>query len=112
MRHFLLAIVALGTFAAPVAAHPDGHDEQFRAAEQRPVPELAKDAVVKLVTQAKLPTSWAKAKAIKSNVRTKNGAQQWVITFQNKAERRANRRLLYVLMTPGGEFISANHRLS
>jgi len=112
MRSFLLTIVALGTFAAPVAAHPDRHDQLPRAAELRPVPELARDAVVKLVSQAKLPASWAKAKAIKSNVRNKSGVQQWVVTFQNKAERRVNKRLLYVLMTPGGEFISANHRLS
>lgn len=112
MRPSLLAAVALSTFAAPLAAHPEGHDNQFRAAEPRPVPELAQDAVVKLVSQAKLPASWAQAKAIKSNVRTKNGVQQWVVTFQNMAERRAKRRLLYVLMTPGGEFISANHRLS
>ena len=112
MRSFLITIVALGTFAAPVAAHPEGHDQQPRAAESRPVPELAQDAVVKLISQAKLPASWAKAKAIKSNVRNKNGVQQWVVIFQNKAERRANKRLLYVLMTPGGEFISANHRLS
>ena len=112
MRSFLLSIATIGTFAAPVAAHPEGHDNQQLAAEARPVPELARDAVVRLVSQAKLPASWAKASAIKSNVRTKNGVQQWVVTFQNKAERRANKRLLYVLMTPGGKFISANHRLS
>ena len=112
MRHVLLAAAALSLFAAPVAAHPDGHDDQPRAAEPRPVPELAQGAVVKLVARAKLPASWAKAKVINSRLRTKNGAQQWVVTFQNKAEPRASRRLLYVLMTPGGEFISANHRLS
>ncbi len=112
MRSLVLAIVAAGTFASPSLAHPEGHEDQFRVAERRPVPELAQEAVVRLVTQAKLPASWAKAKPIKSAVRTKNGAQQWVITFQNKTERRSNRRLLYVLMTPTGEFISANHRLS
>jgi len=57
----------------------------MRAAERRPVAELAQDAVVKLVTQAKLSSSWAKAKAIKTDVRTKNGMQQLVVTFQNKA---------------------------
>lgn len=111
MRTFILAVVALGTFATPVLAHPE-HDEPYRAEQRKPVPELAQEAVVKLVTQAKLPSSWSKARAIKSTVRTKNGSQQWVILFQNKAEPRASRRLLYVLMTPAGEFISANHRLS
>jgi len=112
MRSFFLALAAIATVSTPALAHPDGHDNQFRAAEPRPVPELAQDAVVKLVAKAKLPASWSKAKAIKSVVRTKNGAQQWVVTFQNKSERRANKRLLYVLMTPAGEFISANHRLT
>ena len=112
MRSFLIALAAIGTFAAPVAAHPDGHDEQFRAPEPRPVSELAQEAVVKLVSQAKLPATWAKAKVIKTSARTKNGGQQLVVVFQNKAERRPAKRLLYVLMTPGGQFISANHRLS
>jgi hypothetical protein len=112
MRLLVLAVVALGTFATPALAHPEGHDNQFRVAERRPVSELAQEAVVKLVTQAKLPASWVKAKPVKSQVRTKNGAQQWVVTFQNRAERRPTKRLLYVLMTSTGEFISANHKLS
>ncbi|MBA2772167.1 MAG: hypothetical protein H0U34_09200 [Sphingomonas sp.] len=73
---------------------------------------MAQEAVVKLVTQAKLPASWAKAQQVKMDIRTKDGAQQWVITFENKAERRSSKRLLYVLMTREGDFISANHKLS
>lgn len=111
MRFAILALAALSFLAAPALAHPEGHDAQYQV-ERRPIPELAQDAVVKLVTQAKLPASWSKAKAIKSDVRTKNGAQQWVIVFENKAERRRAKRLLYVLMTRDGEFISANHRLT
>lgn len=112
MRSIPVAIIALFACAAPAAAHPEGHDEERRIAERRPVAELAQDAIVKLVAQAKLPASWAKAKAIKTDVRTRNGAQQMVVTFQNKAERRTSKRLLYVLMTTDGTFISANHRLS
>ena len=112
MRFLLIAIVAAGSFSGAALAHPDGHDEQFRVAERRPIPDVAQDAVVKLVSKAKLPASWAKAKPIKSAVRTKNGAQQWVVTFRNNSERRRAKRLLYVLITPGGEFISANHKLS
>ncbi len=110
MRYLILAMAILGTSATPAVGHPDGHDEQFRA-EHRTVPDMAQEAVVKLVTQAKLPASWSKAEPIKSSVRNKNGVQQWVVTFENKAERRQAKRLLHVLMTPGGEFISANHKL-
>lgn len=111
MRFAISALAALAFAAAPALAHPEGHDRQYQA-ERRPVAELAQDAIVKLVTQAKLPASWAKAEAIKSDVRTRNGAQQWVITFENKADRRRGKRLLFVLMTPEGDFISANHRLT
>lgn len=110
MRFLILTFAALNAFASPALAHPEGHDQQFRA-ETRPMSEMAQDAVVKLVTQAKLPASWSKALPIKSEVRTRAGSDQWVVTFQNKAERRRAKRLLYVLMTPDGQFISANHKL-
>ncbi|MDQ3247306.1 MAG: DUF6488 family protein [Pseudomonadota bacterium] len=111
MRLAFLALAALTIVGTPVVAHPDGHDNQFRV-ERRPIAELAQDSVVKLVTQAKLPASWSKAPSIGSQMRTKNGAEQWVITFENKAIRVRAKRRLYVLMTPEGEFISANHKLS
>lgn len=111
MRLSFLALAALTIVAAPVAAHPDGHDKQYNA-ERRPIAEIAKDNVVKLVTQAKLPASWSKAPSIGSQRRTKDGAEQWVVTFENKAIRVRAKQRLYVLMTPDGDFISANHKLS
>ncbi len=108
MRHLILILAALGA-SAPAIAHPDGHDQQYRAV-QRTVPQMAQDAVVKLVIQAKLPASWTKAEPIKSVVRTRKGVEQWVVTFENKAERRRGKRLLHVVMTPGGDFVSANHK--
>lgn len=111
MRYLILALAALSATATPAVGHPDGHDDQFRVV-QRTVPQMAQDAVVRLVTQAKLPASWSKAEPIKSSVRVRKGVNQWVITFENKVEPRRGKRLLYVLMTPGGEFISANHKLT
>ena len=111
MRFAAIALVAIATLATPVAAHPDGHESEYRP-QRRPIAEIAQDAVVKLVTQAKLPASWSKAPALGSDIRTKNGVQQWVVTFENKAERNRAKQRLYVLMTTGGEFISANHKLT
>ena len=48
---------------------------------------------------------------MKSELRLRGGAQQWVVTFQNLAERNRAKRMLYVIMSPDGRFISANHRL-
>jgi hypothetical protein len=111
MRLALLALATLSFVATPAVAHPEGHDEQYRP-QRPPISQVAKDSVVKLVAQAKLPASWAKAQLIGSDIRTKNAAQQWVVTFENKAIPVRAKQRLYVLITPGGEFISANHKLS
>ncbi len=111
LRLVFLALAALTVASTPVAAHPDGHDKQYRA-ERRPIAEIAKDSVIKLVTQAKLPASWSKAPSVGSQMRMKNGAEQWVVTFENKTIRIRAKQRLYVLMTTDGEFISANHKLS
>ena len=110
MRIALLALAAaFGTVGAPAEAHPDGHDE-YRS-ERRPIAELAQESVIKLVSQAKLSASWAKAKQVKSEIRNRNGAQQWVVVFQNPAERNRAKRALYVIMKTDGTFVSATHRL-
>lgn len=113
MRLFAIALVAVAasTAPAPALAHPAGHETEYRQ-QPRPIAEVAQESVVKLVSQAKLPASWSKAKPIKSEMRMKGTAQQWVVTFENKAERTRAKQRLYVLMTPGGQFISANHKLS
>lgn len=110
MRIALLALAAaVGTTAVPAVAHPDGHGEYMP--QRRPIAEMAQDSVVKLVTQAKLSASWANAKPLKSEMRTKSGVQQWVVTFQNPSERVRAKRTLYVIMHLDGSFVSANHRL-
>lgn len=110
MRLFALALVSLAGSTVPALAHPEGHETEYRQ-QPRPIAEVAQESVVKLVAQAKLPASWSKAKPIKSEMRMKGTAQQWVVTFQNKAERTRAKQRLYVLLTPGGQFISANHKL-
>ncbi len=110
MRFALAAFAALGlTFAAPAVAHPD-HEES--RPQRRPIADLARESVVRLVTQTRLPATWARARVVATDVRERGGVQQFVVTFQNDAERNRSRRTLYVLMTPSGEFISANYRLT
>lgn len=111
MRLAYLALIAMTFVPAQVTAHPEGHDVQERV-QPRPVAEIAKASIVKLVTQAKLPASWSQAQLIGNRTRTRNGVDQLVITFENRAIRKQSKRRLYVLMTPGGEFISANHKLT
>ena len=112
MRNFLICLAgasfALST--APAIAHPE--DEMAGRYERAPsTAELANEAVVKLVAQSKLPTSWTKARAVKTATRTRKGAEQYVVTFRNDAIRQPAKRMLYVIISADGKFVSANHKL-
>jgi hypothetical protein len=108
---FIAIAVAFGGISMPTFAHPEGHDE-YLAPTPVPVTELAQTAVRRLVSESKLPASWTAAKLMGRELRTKDGKLQWVVIFQNDAERRERRHMLYVLMSTGGAFISADHTLS
>ena len=40
--------------------------------------------------------------------RVRGGRQQWVVTFRNDAIKNANKQMLYVVLTPGGDYISSS----
>ena len=112
MRTLLIGLAGLTAVlsAAPALAHPeDDFGSRYERAPTRI--ELAKEAVVKLVVQAKLPASWTEASATSSTSRIKNGAEQFVVKFENTQIKQPAKRYLYVIMTVDGKFISANHKL-
>jgi hypothetical protein len=106
-----ITAVALASMSAQAIAHPEGHGE-YPMPAALPVTALAQQAVARLVTEDKLPASWTKAKLLGRELRTKDGVLQWVVIFQNEAERKRTRRMLYVLMSQSGSFISADHELT
>lgn len=111
MNKFAIASIAAAfglALAAPAAAHPEGHDN-YDMPERKPVRVSAKEAVVKLVTQSKLPASWAKIDASGADFKTVGGQNRWVVTFDNPAVKKAQRKL-YVVMTSGGDFVSAGYK--
>lgn len=112
MRLFLvtLASAAIAMASAPVHAHPGGHEGEYERAPS--IPELARDSVVRLISQAKLPASWSTARDVRSFTRSRGGTEQLVVEFRNDAIRQRAKRSLFVIMTRGGQFISANHRLT
>jgi hypothetical protein len=99
MKYAVLAVAAL--IAAPAAAHPD-HDEEVH--NQAPA-DVARQHVVRMVTQSKLAPSWSKAKVQGTSERTTNGARQTVVTFTNPTEPAA--RTLHVVMGADGKVVSA-----
>ena len=106
MRKTLTALASLTFIASPALADPE-HDDIPQRVESRPIAEIAKDSVIRLVTQAKLPSSWSKAKAIQTEARMIGGTQRWVVTFDNPAIKSASKRKLYVVLTRSGDFVSA-----
>src|SRR5215213_8324086 len=101
-RLALAAALAVSTLSGPAFAHPEPDFEQY---SRPPISDLAKQALIKLVSQRKLPASWSNAQVAKLDLRVKDGAQQWVVTFTNPAIRVPAQRTLYVLMSTSGEFI-------
>src|SRR5215217_1322308 len=113
MRLSIIAAVALAVTGTTAFAHPEGGEDDFelRMAIQRSIPEQARQAVVRLVSQSRLPATWARIQPASSVQRSRNGAVQWVVTFRNDTIRNPAQRILYVIMTSDGTFVSANYRL-
>lgn len=105
MRRFLFSALTVLLLANPALAHPE-HDKMSAREERKPISEVAKDAVVRQITQAKLPASWATVRPSKSELRTVGGVQRWVVTFTNPKIKARAQRTIYVLLTPMGDFVS------
>lgn len=108
MRMKILTAASLALLTTPVLAHPGGHeDEQQAQAPDR----AARSAMLRLVTQSKLPTSWSSAQLVSTRERMVKGVHQTIVTFRNDAEPNAARKLLHVALNQEGGFISAGHTL-
>lgn len=121
MRKLILAFSAVMLLPAPALAHPEDEGGSWMRrfglsrVEAPPRPSMsdqARDAVIKLVSQAKLPASWTTATLDSVTARIKNGHSQYVVTFKNTDIRNKAKATLYVLLDSDGKFISANHRPS
>ena len=102
----LMALIAVA-YAAPALSHPEP-DELSRPPS---VSELAADAISNLVKTKKLPASWTNAKQLSLDLRTKNGAYQYVVVFENPAIKEAGKRKLYVVFGVSRELISTGYKL-
>lgn len=107
MRNILLPLAALALTTGPAMAHPD-HDAD--EGQVRPISQVARDALVRLVSQAKLPATWSRAALVGSRETTVNGRRQTIVTFRNDAEKDPAKKLYDVAVTADGQFVSGNYR--
>lgn len=108
MRLSLICLSLLAAAASPVMAHPD-HDED-EAPEMTPE-QTGRAAIIRLISQTRLPVSWTRATLVSNKLRTVKGLRQTVLTFRNPAESVAARQTLFVLLDDQYQFVSADHLL-
>lgn len=108
MRALLLAFGLAFSVAAPAFAHPD-HD-MFEAENPRLLALGSATYVVeRMVQRSAIPESWANIEPTSAVLRQRNGADEWVVTFQNDAIANPAERTLYVMLTYSGVYIAANY---
>jgi hypothetical protein len=105
----LAAATAASALTAPAFAHPEDEFGSYRGPSTS---ERAEQAIANLIAQKKLPASWSNAKLASFDSRSKNGTDEYVLTYENPAVKQVAKRKLYVIMSTSGSFISASHKLS
>src|SRR5215203_587371 len=107
----MIACMAVAVLATPAVSHPE--DEFGGAARQGiATADYAQQAIDKLIAQKKIPRSWVSATLVNFDFRTKNGVDQYVLTYENSAIKNPAERKLYIFMSTTGQFMSASHSLN
>ena len=71
--------------------------------------EQASDIVAAIVKKGKLDASWTEVQAAEVQKKTYQDRPEWVITFNNPAEKDKEKQKLYVFLSLYGDFLGANH---
>jgi hypothetical protein len=65
--------------------------------------------VERLVDRGVVDPSWRGIEPSNANLRQRNGATEWLVTFRNDAIANEEQRTLYVMLTQGGVYLAANY---
>jgi hypothetical protein len=102
MRKSIVAIALITAPLAPVLSHP-AHNAD-KPAERTPE-HIARTHVLRLVTKAKLPASWAKASYAGHSYKNVKGSVQTTVLLSNSAEPQS-KQLYKVVVASDGKVIS------
>jgi hypothetical protein len=105
----LLALAMVLSSGGSALAHPE-HEHEHRAPRaalsEDAAKARAKEEVARLISVSKVDGSW-KDVAIKGiEKRTHKDSWEWVATFENATAKKD--KVLYVFLTPQGDFVAAN----
>lgn len=108
MRKLLLAIALATSAVSPAFAHPD-HDMYEQENPRLLAVNSASYVVERMVERNAIPASWRDIQPNSALLRQRNGAMEWVVTFENPAITNTSERTLYVMLTQAGVYIAANY---
>lgn len=108
MKTLFLAIALSLSITAPAIAHPE-HDMVEEENPRLLALNSASYVVGRMVERNAIPASWRNIEPTSALLRQRNGADEWVVTFQNDAIADPAERTLYVMLTYGGVYIAANY---
>ncbi|MEQ1708194.1 MAG: DUF6488 family protein [Terricaulis sp.] len=108
MRIFLSALALAFAAVGPAYAHPE-HDMYGTENPRLMAVTSAMSVVDRLVERGAVEASWRGREPVSANLRQRNDATEWVVTFQNDAIRNLEQRTLYVMLTQGGVYLAANY---
>lgn len=108
MRALFVAVALSVSMLAPAFAHPD-HDMYEQENPRLLAMNSATYVVGRMVERNAIPASWRDIQPNSALLRQRNGAMEWVVTFENPAITNAAERTLYVMLTQQGVYIAANY---
>ena len=103
----LLLGFTLSLFSFSVMSHGSGHSNT--PVNQEVATTNATRIVAALVERDKLDKSWASMTASSVEKKTFNENPEWVAVFINNEITDPAKRMFYVFLTLGGDYIAANH---
>ncbi len=112
MRRIIVCLVVLLVFSVTGSyAHGPGgagHGPQTEITEIQAGEQAARIVTV-MVEKGKLGASWAQVQPAEVQKKTYQDRPEWVITFNNPAEKDKAKQKLYVFLNLYGGYIGANH---
>lgn len=107
-KALFLAIALTFSAASSAFAHPE-HDMVEEENPRLLALHSASYVVGRMIERNAIPASWANIEPTSALLRQRNGADEWVVTFQNNAIADPAQRTLYVMLTYSGVYIAANY---
>ena len=122
MKILLKAAVLVLLSAIILSANADDHAHSQGCKHKKPdtnvavqleedrstIEKNAKQKVIKLVLEKKIPKSWKDAVLLKT-VKTKNKTNDWVISFSNTKIKNRLKQTLYIFVSAYGKVMGANY---